>query len=354
MNKKISKSTEKVGLPPGVSFFVGERKVEQIEITVMDYDKSSIDFRKVKNVKEIFPYKDSKTISWINIYGLHDQEILEKLGEHFEIHPLVLEDIANTQQRPKIEFLDKYVFFVLKMIWYEGDDDTLKFEQISVLMGRNIILCFQERPRDLFDSIRKRLQDPNGRLRKGEADYLAYRILDVVVDHYFLVLETIETKIEILEDEVFENPSSDSVHKINQLKQDLIFLRKSTWPLRELMASIDREESPFFQKSTYMYIRDVYDHVIHVVDAIDTYRDMLSGLLDVYMSSISNKMNEVMKVLTIIATIFIPLTFFAGIYGMNFEFMPELKWPFAYPFLLGLMIVVAFAMLVYFRRKKWI
>jgi len=352
MKLKISKSSEKVGLPPGVSHFVGEKKVEQIEITVMAYDKSSIDFRKVKNVEEIFPYKDSKTISWINIYGLHDQEILEKLSEHFEIHPLVIEDIANTQQRPKVEFSDNYAFFVLKMIWYE--DDSLMFEQISLLLGKNIILCFQERPRDLFDSIRKRLQDPNGRLRKGGADYLAYRILDIVVDHYFLVLEKIETKIEILEDEIIENPSSESVQKINQLKQDLVFLRKSTWPLRELMASIDREESPFFEKSTYLFIRDVYDHVIHVVDAIDTYRDMLSGLLDVYMSNISNKMNEVMKVLTIIATIFIPLTFLAGIYGMNFEFMPELKWPFAYPVLIGVMLIVAFAMLVFFRRKQWI
>lgn len=354
MVKFLMRHRKKVGLPPGTFELIGEKKMEEIVLTIMDYNEKDYEYKEVERVEDTFPYKENKDVTWINIYGLHEPEILEKIGNHFGIHQLVLEDIANTTHRPKIEVYDDFIFIVIKMIWYDEENSELQVEQISLIYGQNFILCFQEHKGDVFQSIRERIKNKQTRLRKAGADYLLYRILDVVVDYYFLVLEKIGDQIEILDEKVINNPGQKIIQEIYNLKRNLIFLRKSIWPLREVVSSIAREENSLFKKSTYPFLRDLYDHTIQVIDTLETYRDLVSGLLDMYMTNVSNKMNEVMKVLTIIATIFIPLTFLAGIYGMNFEFMPELNWHYSYPILLTAMVLIFSGMLLFFKRKNWL
>jgi magnesium transporter len=347
--------TKKVGSSPGTFVLVGEKKMEKTVITVMDYNESSYEFKEVEKVEDTFQYKENQNVTWINIYGLHEPEILEKVGNHFGIHQLVLEDIANTTHRPKMELYDNFIFIVLKMIWYnEENENELHAEQISLIYGKNFVICFQERKGDIFQSIRERIKENQTRVRKSGADYLTYRIMDIIVDHYFLVLEKLGDQIENLDEDVINNPDKDTIQKIYGLKRQLIFLRKAIWPLRELASNITREENSLFKKTTFPFLRDLYDHTIQVIETLETYRDLVSGLLDMYMTTISNKMNEVMKVLTIIATIFIPLTFLAGIYGMNFEFMPELKWHYSYPILLIGMALIGLGMFIFFRKKGWL
>jgi magnesium transporter len=290
----------------------------------------------------------------VNIDGLHEVDIIEKIGGNFGLHPLVLEDILNTQQRPKLDDLEEYLFIVTKMLAYDVEQHQVKAEQFSLVLYKNCIITFQERVGDVLDPIRERLRRGKGRIRKMGADYLAYALIDAIVDNYFIVLEKIAEKVESLEEEIVTEPTPGTAHTIHHLKRELIFLRKSVWPLRELIGGLERGESALIMKKTTIFLRDVYDHTIQVIDTVETLRDMVSGMLDVYLSSISNRMNEVMKVLTIIATIFIPITFIAGIYGMNFEFMPELKWRWSYPVVWAVIIAVGISMLFYFRKKKWL
>jgi len=276
------------------------------------------------------------------------------MGNHFNIHPLVLEDIANTGQRPKMEDFVDYIFIVLKMLYYDDKENETKAEQVSVVLGSNFVISFQESEGDVFDPIRERIKSDRGRIRKMGADYLAYALIDTIVDNYFAILEKLGEKIEDIEDELVTNPALETLQTIHRLKREMIFLRKSVWPLREVISRLERWESPLINKSLDIYLRDVYDHTIQVVDSIETFRDMLSGLLDIYLSSVSNRMNEIMKVLTIIATIAIPLTVITGLYGMNFQFMPELQWRWSYPLVLLAMLTLGILMIRYFRRKKWI
>jgi magnesium transporter len=354
LKKLVWKREKKIGLPPGTPVFVGEKKTEETKITILDYDETQFQQRDVKEVEECFPFKETPTVTWINVDGLHDVEVIEKIGKNFDMHPLILEDIVNTQQRPKMEEFEKYIFIVLKMLYYDEQTNGTQVEQVSLILGKKYVISFQEREGDIFNPIRERIRNGKGRIRKMGSDYLAYALLDAVVDHYFIILEKDGEKIEVLEDKVVTDPRPDTLHEIHKLKRDMIFLRRSVWPLRELISGLERLESSLIHKSTHIYLRDVYDHTIQVIDTLETYRDMLSGMHDTYLSSISNRMNEVMKVLTIIATIFIPLTFIAGIYGMNFEFMPELKWHWAYFSVWGVILIIAVFMLIFFRRKKWL
>ena len=354
MAKIHRKRSKKLGLPPGSMVYVGEKKVEQITISVLDYDEEHCEIKELEKVDESFPFKETPTVTWLNINGLHEVEMLKRLGDHFNIHPLILEDILNTHQRPKIEVFDDYVYIVLKMISFDEENNKIDVEQVSLILGSNYVITLQERAGDIFGPIRSRIQENKGRIRRSAPDYLAYAIIDIIVDHYFLVLEKLGETIEGMEDSVVERPSTSLMHDIHTMKSELILLRKSIWPLREMISTIVREEISLIKEHTMPYFHDVYDHTIQVVDTVETYRDMVSGLLDVYLSSVSNKMNEVMKVLTIIATIFIPLTFIAGIYGMNFEFMPELQWRWAYPAVWGIMLFILCGMVVYFRRKRWL
>jgi magnesium transporter len=333
---------------------VGEQRHEQVKLSVIKYDGANFQEKAVDSVEEAFSLRDKSSVMWLNIDGVHQPEIIEQVGKSFGLHPLVAEDIASTGQRPKMEEFDDYIFVVLRMLRFDGEENETKTEQISMILGPDFVVSFQEREGDVFDTIRERLRSNKGRIRKLGADYLAYALIDAIVDNYFMILEKLGEAIEDIEDRLVTNPTSETLQTIHDLKREMIFLRKSVWPLREVINRMERSESPLINKSTFVYLRDVYDHTIQVMDAVETFRDMLSGMLDIYLSSVSNRMNEVMKVLTVIATIFIPLTFVAGIYGMNFKYMPELDQAWSYPAILILMLVVALVMVVYFRRKKWI
>jgi magnesium transporter len=354
MPRLIKKRSRKAGLPPGTLVHIGEQKAEEVRIAVIDYDEARFQEKEIKMVEECFLFKDRPTVTWINVDGIHEVEVLELLGECFGLHPLVLEDILNTDQRPKMEDFSDYIFIVLKTFSYNDQSDELEPEQISLILGPSFVLSFQERTGDVFNPIRERIRNGKGRIRRMGADYLAYCLLDSIVDHYFVVLEQVGEEVEFLEEELVTNPTPETLQTIHNLKRDMIFLRKSVWPLREVIGALERGELSLIRESTGIYLRDVYDHTIQVVDTIETFRDMISGMLDIYLSSVSNRMNEVMKVLTIIATIFIPLTLIAGIYGMNFQYMPELGWRWGYPVVWLVMLVIGVLMLVYFRRKKWL
>ena len=294
------------------------------------------------------------TVSWINVNGIHDVDLIAKLGEHFKLHPLTLEDIVNTSQRPKAEAFEHYIFVVLKMASYDEADDRIDLENVSVILGDGWVLSFQERTGDVFDPVRARIRSGKGRIRRSRSDYLAYALMDAVVDEYFGILERVGERIEELDDEIIANPEVSHLHEVHHLKRDVLMLRKSVWPLREEVSAIERWDSPLISASTQPFLRDLYDHTVQVIDMVETHRDLLGNMHDTYLSSVNNRMNEIIKVLTIIATIFIPLTFVAGVYGMNFQYMPELKWDWGYPVVLLLMALVAVAMLIYFRKRRWI
>jgi len=352
--KFLKKRSKKAGLPPGIPVYVGKKRTEKVKISYIDYDETQFQEKEAKTIEECFPFKDTPTVTWINIDGIHEAEIVEQIGKHFEIHPLILEDILNTEQRPKLDDFENFIFVVLKMLYYETEADEIKMEQVSLILGAKFVISFQEIERDVFNPIRERIRNHIGRIRKQGSDYLAYTLIDAIVDNYFIILEKTGEKIEFLEEDLVYNPTPETLQKLHKLKREMIYLRKSVWPLREVISRLERLETPLIRESTDIYLRDVYDHTIQVIDAVETYRDMLSGMFDIYLSSISNKMNEVMKVLTIIATIFIPLTLIAGIYGMNFRFMPELDWQFGYPFSLLVMLVLGIVMVIYFRMKRWL
>ena len=353
--KSIKKRrSRKAGAPPGTLVHIGEKMAETIRITYIDYDEKDIVEKQVSKIEECFPFKSTPTVTWINIDGLHDVETIEKLGKEFDLHPLMLEDILHTEQRPKIEDYEKYIFIVLRMLSYNYETQAVESEQLSIVLGPNFVISFQERVGDIFDPIRDRIRNAKGRLRKMGPDYLCYSLVDAIVDNYFTILEKVGEKIELMEEELVSEPTENILQQIHSMKREMISLRKSVWPLRELISGLQRSESELIQESTGIYLRDVYDHTIQVIDTVESFRDMVSGMLDIYLSSISNKMNAVMKVLTNNATIFIPWTYIAGIYGMNFENMPELKQWWAYPLVWIVMIAVAAVMLVYFRRKKWL
>ena len=354
MARFIKKSSSTRGLPPGALVHVGEKRIDKADITIIDYSAKDLKELKTKKIEDCFPFKKTPTVTWMNIDGVSDVEVVEKIGAYFDVHPLVLEDIVNTDQRPKMEDFEKYIFLVIKMLKYDDKSRQISVEQVSFILGSNFVISFQEFTGDVFDSVRARIRNNKGRIRKLGADYLMYALVDAVVDNYFTILEKIGENIEGLEELLVDNPNPETLQSIHHLKRELIFLRKSIWPLREVISGLQRGESRLIRKNTGIFLRDVYDHTIQVMDTIETFRDMTSGMLDIYMSSVSNKMNEVMKVLTIFAAIFIPLTFIAGVYGMNFQNMPELSIPWAYPLVWAVMIAIGVSLLAYFRHKKWI
>ncbi|HAS16703.1 MAG TPA: magnesium and cobalt transport protein CorA [Nitrospiraceae bacterium] len=354
MAKLVKKRTQKSGLPPGTLIHIGEKRTEKVKIRIMDYSDMGLKEMEADTIETCFPFKDKPTNTWINIEGIHDVRVLERLGESYGFHTLILEDILNTDQRPKMEDHGEYIYVVLKML-NSDKNNSVVIEQISLLLGKNFVISLQEGLEgDVFNPVRERIRSGKGRIRKMGSDYLAYALLDSIVDNYFIVLEKLGEKIEVLEEELITNPKRETLHAIHNLKREMIFLRKSVWPLREVISGLERGESSLISKSTQIFLRDLYDHTIQVIDTVEAFRDMLSGMLDIYLSSVSNKMNEVMKVLTIIATIFIPLTFIAGVYGMNFRNMPEIEWQWGYPLSLLIMGGVAVIMLVFFRKKRWI
>jgi magnesium transporter len=354
MQRLVVGAPKQAGLSPGSLVHVGLRRSESTRITVIDFDEGNVVERQIQRVEDCGPFKDTATVTWINVDGLHDIGIVERLGALFDIHPLTMEDILNTNQRPKYENLGHHLFVVLGMIYLAPESGEVIAEQVSLVVGSNFVISFQEAPGDVFDAVRDRIRNGKGKIRKMAPDYLAYALVDAIVDGYFPVIESLGEDIETTEETLVTDPQAKTLKTIYRLRSEMIFLRRSIWPLREMVAAMERDDSPLIQPTTQRFLRDVYDHVIHVIDTIDAYRELVTGMLDTYLSSVSNRMNEVMKVLTIISTIFIPLTFIAGIYGMNFQHMPELGWRWAYPVVLGLMLCVGALMALYFRRKRWL
>ena len=347
------KRVKPVGAPPGMLVHTGKRKTEEIRITVIDYDEDRYEEREVSTIEESFAFFGTPTVTWVNIDGLHEVEVIERIGEQLGIHPLVLEDVLYVDQRPKVEDHEEYLFIVLKMLT-RGSEGQTEVEHISFILGPGWVLSFQEQPGDIFDEIRTRLRQAKGRIRSLGPDYLCYRLIDTTVDHYYVLLDNLAEQVAVIEEELEGSPTPDTQRRIHTLKHQLLQIRKNIWPLREAIRELEQSESKLVTDEVRKFLADVRDHVFQIVDTLDSYREMVSGMQDLYLSVISNRMNEVMKVLTIIATIFIPLTFLAGIYGMNFQFMPELGWRPAYFVVLGVMIAVAGGMFVFFRRKNWL
>ncbi len=321
-------------------------------IHIIDYTKSSVDETDISSVEECIRFRDKPSVTWIDIQSIKDEKIIDSVGSFFDIHPIIIEDIKRIGQRPKMEEFTSYNYFVLRMFSFQ--DDKIRTEQISIIMGKGYVITFQERPGDVFDPIRERIRARKFRINTLGPDFLAYSLIDSIIDNYYVILETLGEQIEKLEDILLINPDKSSLHKIHSLKRKILNLRRSVWPLRELITGFERSESALIQSSTHEYIRDIYDHTIQIIDTIETYRDSLSGMLDIYLSSVSNRMNEVMKVLTVISTIFIPLTFITGLYGMNFKYMPELAWRWGYPMVISVMAVVVVGLILFFKKKKWL
>jgi len=355
--KRVSK---KAGLEPGTPVFVGTKKMEKVKISVIDYTETEYQEKTVASVDECFPFRDTPSLTWIDIIGVDDVETIERFGKHFNLHPLILEDIVHTGQRPKMDETDYYIFLVLKMIYYTEGDDHYTAEQVSIIFGKNLVISFQEKEGDVFNSVRERIRKTVPRSRFMGTDYLAYALVDAVVDNYFKVLERLGEQIEALEDVLVTNPKPENLETLHDMKRELILMRKRIWPLREVVGGLERLESELIHEYSRIYIRDLYEHVIQVIDTVETFRDMASGLLDIYLSSVSNKMNEVMKVLTIIATVFIPLGFLAGVYGMNFNTdassfnMPELGLPYGYIGFWVLVLMTGGGLFWFFKRKRWL
>jgi len=354
MSRFIKKVSKKAGLPPGALVHIGKERTEKVIVSIMDFDQDNLQEMTLDTIEAIFSPERQLAFRWINITGVHQVDFIEKIGKHFNIHPLSLEDIVNTGQRSKVEDYGHYLYLVSRMLYFDESKGEFHSEQISIILGEGFLISFQEIEGDVFNGVRERIRKGRGRIRQSGCDYLAYSLLDAIVDNYFVVLGIFGDKIEMLDEELLANPSPETSRMIHEMKREMIYLRKQVWPLREVLGNISKVGSALVKESTVVYLRDVYDHTIQVMDTIESYRDILSGMLDNYLSVVSTKMNEVMKLLTIIATIFIPITFVVGLYGMNFHYMPELSWKWGYFAVLGFMLCVVVFMLICFKRKNWL
>jgi len=347
------KGSKKAGLAPGTIAYVGDLPLFDVHIDIIDYNEEKALFKKNASISDLDSNKPETGVRWINVTGIHDVGLIEKIGKTLNLHGLVLEDIAHTNQRAKLDEFDKYTYVAAQMITYNSETHQINTEQLSVVFWENILISFQEKPGDLFDDIRDRIKQNLGKLRRSGVDYLLYVLLDTIVDHYFTVIEKIGDDLDRFEFHLLEGKENTHIQELHSLKRELIYLRKAVWPMRELIGLISKSPAIQEKSITVVYFRDVYDHCVRAIETIESYREMSSGLVDMYQSIVSNKMNNVMKTLTIISTIFIPLTFIVGVYGMNFKYMPELQMPYAYTIIWGIMIVLSLGMVIYFKRKGW-
>jgi magnesium transporter len=353
MKKYTSELAAGAGLSPGTLLPPSQQPEAALEVQVLVYDQEGVLIMDGQHIDQLLPLKE-QAVTWIHVQGRPPISMLEQFGRHFNLHPLLLEDLLQPQQRPKAEDYGDYIFVSLKALRLDIAEESIQAEQVGLILGERFVLSFLIGSTGrLFDPVAERIKSGKGRIRRMGPDYLAYSQMDLVVDRYFLILEKLGEEIEDLEEELVTSPTSQTMHRIHALKREMIALRRSVWPLREVISGLERGESPLIHPKTIPYFRDLYDHVVQVMDTIESFREMLSGMVDIYLSSVSNKMNQIMKLLTIIATIFIPLTFIVGIYGMNFEYMPELKWRWGYFGVMALMTLLAVGMLVFFRLRKW-
>ncbi len=353
MAESLSYPSEKAGLPPGTLVHVGEGAALASRITLINYSADRFEEHAVRSIADILRYRETNATTWVHCEGLDNVEMIEAIGHHFEVHHLVLEDILNTHQRPKFEEYEEYLFIVLKTLTID-ESLTVHHEQISILLFDTFLFTFREKVDGLFNSLRQRLTGVKGRMRTLGTDYLAYVVMDSVVDNYFALCDVLEDAIETVEIKLLGRAQAQTFTTIQLLKRELVFIRKAITPLREVLLAVQRSDTELIGEKTQPYFRDVFDHSLRVIDTMDSYRDLINGMLDIYLSSVSNRMNEIMKVMTVFATIFIPLTFLVGIYGMNFEYMPELRWKWSYPILWGLFLLIPAALLTVFRKKRWL
>ena len=353
--KKQKVKNTSVNQIPGQVTYVGNKVTETPSVEIINFDREKVHRQDSKSVSDAFHYKGQDSITWININGLNHTKEIEELGKHYKLHPLIIEDIVNTQQRPKFDDYDDYIFVVVKMLYNDSQNEFVN-EHLSIVAGDGFVLTFQEADGDVFDGVRERINNTKGRMRTSGSDYLMYALIDAVVDNYFIIIESLSDKIEMIEDLLFTQTveDEDMTQEIQDLKREVLRIRKAIYPLREVINRLENSEHHLIDEKTHSYLRDLQDHITQISENIEIYREMIWGLMDMYMTTISNKMNEVMKVLTIMASIFIPLTFMAGIYGMNFEYIPELQLQYGYFYLWGAMLIVFFLMIWYFRRKKWL
>lgn len=344
----------KTGMAPGTMLFIGEQKQDKARVDLMHYSGTVLHELRDVTVQQCAEFVKTPGITWINVNGIHDVKQIEALGKVFNLHPMTLEDLVNTTQRPKVEEFPNYLFIVLKMMSFSDMTNMLVMEHVSLILGKSSVISFLEDEGDLFDTVRNRIRAATGRIRLLKADYLAYSLMDAVVDHYFLTVERIGDRIEDIDEQILIEPRQEDIKEIHQLKRDILHLRKAVWPFREEVGAIAKSDSALLHPETRVFWRDLYDHTIQIIDMAETCRDILGGMHDTYLSSISNRMNEVMKMLTIISTIFIPLTFVVGVYGMNFEYMPELQWHYGYGLIWGLMLAISLGLFIYFKRKRWL
>lgn len=354
MSKILRKHSKKVGLPPGTVVYTGKPTDKEIEFSIIDYDPEHVTEIPRATLEECKVYLDTPATTWIDICGIHDSKVVEEIGKHFNLHSLMLEDIVSGGQRSKLDDYKDNIYIVMRLLKYDEVKDEIEDEQMSLILGSNFVISFSETKKDVYEPVKERIRNKNSRITHRGADYLCYSLIDCIVDHYFLILEKVDDQLEKLEVELVQDPKPKTLQRIQQCKREIALLRKNVWPTRGVINLFRRLETPLIQETTKIYMQDVYDHTIQAIDTIESFRDLSSGLLDIYISNINLRMNEVMKVLTIMATIFVPLTFIASIYGMNFDYIPELHSKWGYPFALSLMLLVTISMLYYFRRKEWI
>jgi magnesium transporter len=352
-SKNKIKQSSKIGLAPGSIVYIGSNPEQKVSIDLIDYNSDAISFKKIKNLEECLNYAGNNNVTWINATGLSDISFIQQVGKTFDLHRLLLEDVVNTKHRPKLDEYPDFVYIILKMLYY-NEEDELEVEHLNLLMSKKYVLTLQEISTDVFGPLRKRIEEASGRIRHRGTDYLTFAIMDSIIDHYFLIIERIGEKIIDLENKLFDGAEQDTiVRDIQNLKHEVIKVRRAIFPIREVVSRFEKLGDEVVEPETQPYARDLYDNTIQVIEAIESFRDSVNSLMDMHMNNISNNMNNVMKVLTIIATMFIPLTFIAGVYGMNFEYIPELKWHFGYLAFWVLIVVLIVLMMVYFRRKKW-
>jgi magnesium transporter len=348
------RESAKAGLPPGTMVHIGKQRQTPARLTLMEYDAQQFTEEELASPEECLPFLDAPTVTWLNIAGLNDLDAIAVIGQHLNLHPLLLEDLVDTSQRPKVEDYGPYLFIIVKMLDYAVPTEEVEVEQVSLIVGKDYVVSFQEDEDDVFDGVRDRIRSGKGRIRTMGADYLAYALIDAVVDNYFHVLERIGEDTEGIEEVLLEESAQEVLQVLSHLKREMVAVRRAVWPLRDVLAILVREETPLIQPETRIYLRDVYDHTVQMIDVIESEREGLSSMLDVYLTSVSNRTNEIVKVLTIFSAIFIPLTFLAGVYGMNFQYFPEITWRWGYPLFWVMAGVIAGLLLIYLRRKRWL
>ena len=354
MARFIKKHKQEIGLPPDEWYFRGNKKIDEVLLRVIDFDPNNLEENAVKTVEEVLKYQDKDTVTWFNVDGLHNIEVMEEIVKGFELDKLVIANVMDTQTRPRVQEFSNCIFLSIKMLQHNEKNDSITVENLSLIITDSVLISFQEKKGDVFEPVRERIRNQRKRIRNSGTDYLAFALLDIVIDNYIYIISNLGDKIEGLEESLLLDPKKSVIDNINSYKRELNFLRKNINPAKEMILSLSKMESEFIAENTYVYYKELLENINQATESSDSYREILSDQLNIYHTTISSRLNDIMKFLTVFSVIFIPLTFIAGIYGTNFDVLPELHYKYSYYVMLGVMLVLAIAMLIYFKRKKWL